>query len=54
MDIDILDLPISNGDVPYLCKRLPEGKQWIEGYKIARQSPTELMIVRNQKDLAKP
>ena len=25
MAIDIVDLPIENGDFPYLCKRLPEG-----------------------------
>ena len=27
-----VDLPIKNGDFPYLCKRLPEGKQpeWLE------------------------
>ena len=25
MAIEIVDLPMQNGDFPYLCKRLPEG-----------------------------
>jgi hypothetical protein len=25
MAIEIVDLPIQNGDFPWLCKRLPEG-----------------------------
>ena len=32
MAIDIVDLPIEKGDVPYLCKRLPEGIQCGVGY----------------------
>ena len=33
MAIDIVDLPIKNGDFPYLCKRLPEHntRQWPKG-----------------------
>ena len=26
MAIEIVDIPTKNGDIPWLCKRLPEGK----------------------------
>ena len=26
--IDVVDVPIQTGDIPELCKRLPEGKTW--------------------------
>jgi hypothetical protein len=32
MAIEVVDLPIRNGDFPWLCKRLPEGK--MEGFSV--------------------
>ena len=34
MAIEIVDLPIQNGDFPLICKRLPEGIKFENGLSI--------------------